>query len=210
MDDHTEQPLPPGVLSTSYSSPLVPTLNPAGHLSQSFQKTANFCYHAGNGDGTLFPVVASVQPFSESFHTSEHVSSEAILNTLPSNLESINGLKLQPQSANDLESAAQNAVLHEQVCCTLLIGALFISSFIDLNYLFVCTGNFCTKSNTKSKVCFICLLYLTLFKLKLYKRNECFTIISLLKFREARDASGPKDNSDIFSGRHDPNALKVF
>lgn len=114
MDDHTEQPLPPGVLPTSYSSSLVPTLNPAGHLPQSFQKTSNFYYHAGNGDGTLFPVVASVQPCSESFHTSEHESSEAILNTLPSNSESIDGLKLQPQSANDLESAAQNAVLHEQ------------------------------------------------------------------------------------------------
>lgn len=37
-----------------------------------------------------------------------------------------------------------------------------------------------------------------------------FYDISLLKSREARDASGPKDNSDIFSGRHDPNALKVF
>ncbi|XP_055834706.1 uncharacterized protein LOC129903226 [Solanum dulcamara] len=151
MDDHTEQPLPPGVLSTSYSSPLVPTLNPAGHFPQSFQKTANFCYHAGNGDGTLFPVVTSVQPFIESFHTSEHVPSEAILNTLPSNLESINGLKLQPQSANDLESAAQNAVFHEQEI-------------------------------SAQKV--------------------------IQSQREARNASGPKDNSDIFSGRHDPNALK--
>lgn len=116
MDDHTEPPLPPGVLSTSYSSPHVPTLNPAGHLPQSFQQTANFRHYGGNGDGTLFPVVTSVQPCSESFHTSGHESSEAILNTSSSNLESINGLKLQPQSANDLESAAQNAVLHEQVC----------------------------------------------------------------------------------------------
>ncbi|KAH0713555.1 hypothetical protein KY289_009514, partial [Solanum tuberosum] len=141
MDDLTEQPLPPGVLSTSYSSPLVPTLNPAGHLPQSFQRTANFHYHAGNGDGNLFPVVASVQPCSESFHTSEHESSEAILNTL----------QPQPQSANDLESAAQNAVLHEQEI-------------------------------SAQKV--------------------------IQSQREARDASGPKDNSDIFSGRHDPNALK--
>lgn len=139
MDDLTEQPLPPGVLSMPYSSPLVPTLNPAGHLPQSFQRTANFHYHAGNGDGNLFPVVASVQPCSESFHTSEHESSEAILNTL------------QPQSANDLESAAQNAVLHEQEI-------------------------------SAQKV--------------------------IQSQREARDASGPKDNSDIFSGRHDPNALK--
>lgn len=136
MDDLTEQPLPPGVLSTSYSSPLVPTLNPAGHLPQSFQKTR---YLAGNGDGNLFPVVASVQPCSESFHTSQHDSSEAILNTL------------QPRSANDLESAAQNAVLHEQEI-------------------------------SAQKV--------------------------IQSQREARDASGPKDNSDIFSGRHDPNALK--
>lgn len=130
MDDLTEQPLPPGVLSTSYSSPLVPTLNPAGHLPQSFQKTR---YLAGNGDGNLFPVVASVQPCSESFHTSQHDSSEAILNTL------------QPRSANDLESAAQNAVLHEQVSCTLLIGALFISSFIDLDYLFALHRKFLHK-----------------------------------------------------------------
>lgn len=151
MDDHTEQPLPPGVLSTSHSSPLVTTLNPAGHLSQSFQKTANSHYHAGNRDGTLFPVVASVQPCSESFCTSEHESSEAILNTLPSNLESVNGLKLQPQSANDLETAAQNAVLHEQEV-------------------------------SAQKV--------------------------IQSQREARDARGPKDKSDIFSGRHDPNALK--
>lgn len=151
MDDHTEQPLPPGVLSTSHSSPLVTTLNPAGHLSQSFQKTANSHYHAGNRDGTLFPVVASVQPCSESFRNSEHESSEAILNTLPSNLESVNGLKLQPQSANDLETAAQNAVLHEQEV-------------------------------SAQKV--------------------------IQSQREARDARGPKDKSDIFSGRHDPNALK--
>ncbi|KAK4340990.1 hypothetical protein RND71_039491 [Anisodus tanguticus] len=151
MDDHTEQPLPPGVLSMSNSSPLVPTLNPAGHLPQSFQKTANSCYHAGNGDGTLFPVVPSVPPCSESFRTSEHESSEAILNTLSSNLESVNGLKLQPQSANDLESAAQNAVLHEQEIAAQKI---------------------------------------------------------IQSQREARDASGPKESSDIFSGRHDPNALK--
>lgn len=162
MDDHTEQPLPPGVLSTTHSSPLVPTLNPAGHLPQSFQKTANSHYRAGNSDGTLFPVVASDQPCSESFRTSEHGSSEAIFNTSPSILESVNGLKLQPQSINDLESAAQNAVLHEQVCCTLSIGALFISSLIDLNYLFDCTGTFCTKSNTKSEVCFIWILFLAL------------------------------------------------
>lgn len=49
-----------------------------------------------------------------------------------------------------------------------------------------------------------------LVKLTLYKSNECFTAISLLKSREARDASGPKDNPDVFSGRHDPTALKVF
>ncbi|XP_059280252.1 uncharacterized protein LOC132034050 [Lycium ferocissimum] len=151
MDDYTEQPLPPGVLSTSKSSPLVPTLNPAGHLPQSFQQTANSCYHAGNGDGTLFPVVPSIQPSSETFRTFEHESSEAILNTLPSNLESVNGFKLQPQSANDLESAAQNAVLHEQEIAA-------------------------------QKV--------------------------IQSQREARDASGSKDSSDIFSGRHDPNALK--
>lgn len=148
MDD---QPLPPGVLSTPNSSTLVPTLNPAGYLPQSFQKTANSRFHAGNGYGSLFPVVPSVQPCSESIRTSEHESSEAILNTFPSNLVSVNGLKLQPQSANDLESAAQNAVLHEQEIAA-------------------------------QKV--------------------------IQSQREARDASGPKDSSDIFSGRHDPNALK--
>ncbi|CAN4081319.1 unnamed protein product [Withania somnifera] len=151
MDDHTEQPLPPGVLATSHSSPLVPTSNPAGHLPQSFQKTADSCYHAGNGDGTLFPVAASVQPCPEPFRTSGHESSEAILNTLASNLESVNGLKLQTQSASDLEIAAQNAVLHEQEI-------------------------------SAQKV--------------------------IQSQREARDASRSKDDSDIFSGRHDPNALK--
>lgn len=114
----------------SKSSPLVPTYNPAAHLTHSFQKTANSHYNAGNGDGTLFPVAPSIQPCSEAFRTSGQEFSEAVLNTLPSNLESVNGLKLQPQSTNDLESAAQNAVLHEQVCCTLLIGALFLSSFL--------------------------------------------------------------------------------
>lgn len=128
MDDHTEQPLPPGV-SMSNSSPRVPTFNPAGHLPHSFQTSANSHYSAGNGDVTLFPVVPSIQPRYETCLTSGQESSEAILNTLPSNLESVNGLKLQPQSTNDLESAAQNAVLHEQVCCTLFIGVLFLSSF---------------------------------------------------------------------------------
>ncbi|XP_009616466.1 uncharacterized protein [Nicotiana tomentosiformis] len=113
MDDHTEQPLPPGV-SMSNSSSRVPSFNPAGHLPHSFQTSANSHYSAGNGDGTLFPVVPSIQPRYETCRTSGQESSEAILNTLPSNLESVNGLKLQPQSTNDLESAAQNAVLHEQ------------------------------------------------------------------------------------------------
>ncbi|XP_009785853.1 uncharacterized protein [Nicotiana sylvestris] len=150
MDDHTEQPLPPGV-SMSKSSPLVPTYNPAAHLTHSFQKTANSHYNAGNGDGTLFPVAPSIQPCSEAFRTSGQEFSEAVLNTLPSNLESVNGLKLQPQSTNDLESAAQNAVLHEQEIAA-------------------------------QKV--------------------------IQSQREARAASGPEDSSDIFSGRHDPNALK--
>ncbi|KAK4352643.1 hypothetical protein RND71_028161 [Anisodus tanguticus] len=148
----------------------------------SFEKAANSHYHAGNGDGTLFPVVPSVQPCSESFPTSEHESSEAILNTLSSNLESVNGLKLQPQSANDLESAAQNAVLHEQ--------EIAAQEVIQSQRFFYLAFNF------------------NFLKLKLYKRNGCFTTISLLKSREARDASGPKESSDFFSGRHDPNALK--
>ncbi|KAH6835305.1 WW domain-containing protein [Perilla frutescens var. hirtella] len=155
MGDRSDEPLPPGIQSLSCSS-----FDNASSLSGSNPRSSIFPLGISDApisssSDTFNPhyiqtsLFSSLQPMTP---TSKSPRVDAVEETIMQPHEISNGSNAQYESVNDIEAAAQTAVLHEQEIATQKI---------------------------------------------------------IQSQRESNNASEhSKDNKDILSGRHDPNALK--